>query len=144
MVQGDANNDLFWYPDYAFDYVILSQTLQAMDRPRETLEQMLRIGKRVILSFHNFAFWRVRMALAIGGKMPVTKSLPYSWYDTPNVHFFTLDDFVELCRDMGVVIETGRLIDGRGRVSPYQPHHGWAATAASLKAEQAVFMVTSA
>ena len=144
VVQGDANNDLFWYPDYAFDYVILSQTLQAMDRPRETLEQMLRIGKRVILSFHNFAFWRVRMALAIGGKMPVTKSLPYIWYDTPNVHFFTLDDFVELCRDIGVVIETGRLIDGRGRVSPYQPHHGWAATAASLKAEQAVFMVTSA
>ena len=144
VMQGNADTDLSWYPDHTFDYVILSQTLQAMQRPKIALEQMLRIGKKVIVSFHNFAYWRVRMALAIGGKMPVTKSLPYSWYDTPNIHFFTLDDFIELCRELGAQIETGRLIDGSGNVTPYHPTHGIRTTIASMRAEQAVFMVSMA
>ena len=85
VIQGDADTDLFDYPERAFDYVILSQTLQATMDPKEVLENLLRIGSRAIISFPNFGYWRVRMSLAFRGCMPRTKSLPHQWYDTPNI-----------------------------------------------------------
>ncbi|MBT3238198.1 MAG: methionine biosynthesis protein MetW [Rhodospirillaceae bacterium] len=105
VIQGDANTDLKNYPDDAFDYVVLSQTLQAMTAPKEALEQMLRIGKRAIVSFPNFAHWRIRLHLLLKGRMPVSETLPDQWYDTPNIHFCTIKDFTELCREMGITAE---------------------------------------
>src|ERR1700722_6032837 len=96
VVQGDADTDLVNYPDDAFDYVILSQTLQATRQPRAVLENLLRIGRRAIVSFPNFGFWRMRLQLLVGGHMPRTENLPATWYDTPNIHFCTIKDFVQL------------------------------------------------
>ena len=87
VVQGDADTDLVNYPDDAFDYVILSQTLQATRQPKVVLENLLRIGQRAIVSFPNFGFWKMRLQLLIGGHMPRTENLPASWYDTANIHF---------------------------------------------------------
>ena len=101
MIQGDADTDLADYPDDAFDYVILSQTLQATRQPREVLEHMLRIGRHAIVSFPNFGHWRIRLQLLLGGHMPRTDNLPYAWYDTPNIHFCTIKDFRELCNEIG-------------------------------------------
>ena len=102
VIQGDADTDLVDYPDDAFDYVILSQTLQATRRPREVLENMLRIGRRAIVSFPNFGHWRIRLQLLLNGAMPVTDNLPDSWYDSPNIHFCTIKDFREMCEVAGV------------------------------------------
>src|ERR1700678_1958463 len=92
VVQGDADTDLINYPDDAFDYVILSQTLQATRQPRVVLENLLRIGRRAIVSFPNFGFWRMRLQVALGGHMPHTDNLPYAWYETPNIHFCSIRD----------------------------------------------------
>src|SRR6186997_3560325 len=97
VVQGDADTDLVNYPDDAFDYVILSQTLQATRHPRIVLEHMLRIGRHAVVSFPNFGHWQVRMQLLFAGHMPRTDMLPYSWYDTPNIHHCTIKDFRQLC-----------------------------------------------
>src|SRR6476646_4676808 len=105
VIQGDADTDLVDYPDDAFDYVILSQTLQATRRPREVLENMLRIGRRAIISFPNFGHWRIRLQLLLNGAMPVTDNLPDAWYDSPNIHFCTIKDFRELCLVAGVKVE---------------------------------------
>src|SRR6188508_1668231 len=94
VIQGDADTDLADYPDDVFDYVVLSQTLQATRQPKVVLEHMLRIGRRAIVSFPNFGHWRVRWELGVRGRMPVTDNLPHSWYDTPNIHFCTMRDFV--------------------------------------------------
>ncbi|TIS83957.1 MAG: methionine biosynthesis protein MetW, partial [Mesorhizobium sp.] len=89
VIQGDADKDLEFYPDKGFDFVVLSQTLQATRNPKLVLDELLRIGNRAIVSFPNFGHWRVRLSLFVKGRMPVTKDLPYSWYDTPNIHFCT-------------------------------------------------------
>lgn len=115
VVQGDADTDLFDYPDDGFDYVILSQTIQATLRPREVLEQMLRIGKCGIVSFHNFGYWRVRFELLLRGRMPITEQLPFSWYDTPNIHHCTMRDFVVLCHEVGAVMERAVALDAGDR-----------------------------
>ena len=107
MIQGDADTDLGDYPDDAFDYVILSQTLQATRHPRVVLEHMLRIGRRAVVSFPNFGHWQVRLQLLFAGHMPQTDILPYSWYDTPNIHHCTIKDFRQLCTEIGVKMETG-------------------------------------
>lgn len=99
VVQGDADTDLSAYPDASFDYAVLSQTLQTTHRPDIMVDQLLRIGKQAFVSFPNFAHWRVRMALLIGGRMPVTRLIPQRWYDTPNIHHVTIDDFRALVRD---------------------------------------------
>jgi methionine biosynthesis protein MetW len=96
VVQGDADVDLADYPTDGFDYVILSQTLQATRNPKTVLEQMLRIGKRAIVSFPNFGHWRVRWDVGVRGRMPVTENLSFAWYETPNIHFCTIGDFVAL------------------------------------------------
>ena len=105
VIQGDADADLVYYPDLAFDYAILSQTIQATYSPRDVLEQLLRIGKRAIVSFPNFGHWRVRTQLMFRGKMPKTDNLPDRWYDTPNIHLCTIKDFLDLCRDAGAKVE---------------------------------------
>ncbi|GAA0475629.1 methionine biosynthesis protein MetW [Parasphingorhabdus litoris] len=99
VVQGDADTDLSAYPDASFDYAILSQTLQTTHRPDQIVDELLRIGKQAFVSFPNFAHWRVRMSLLMGGRMPVTRLLPQTWYDTPNIHHVTIDDFRALVRD---------------------------------------------
>ena len=105
VIQGDADADLRDYPDNAFDYVILSQTIQATRNPREVLAQMKRIGKRSVVSLPNFGNWRVRLQLLWSGRMPVTRSLDHKWYDTPNIHLCTVRDFVTLCDDLGFHID---------------------------------------
>lgn len=114
VVQGDADTDLADYPDAAFDVVILSNTLQAMQRPMAVLNELVRIGRCAVVSFPNFGHWRVRASLALSGRMPVTRSLPVSWHETPNIHFCTISDFEALARDMGLTVQ-GRtaLNDGR-------------------------------
>jgi methionine biosynthesis protein MetW len=138
VIQGDADTDLVDYPDNTFDYVILSQTLQATRRPRWVLEQMLRIGRHVIVSFPNFGHWRIRGQLLWHGRMPITKNLPVSWYDTPNIHFCTIRDFVELTRDIDVKIERAVAFGpSGGRVRFDAPWWFW-----NLFGEQAVFLLS--
>jgi len=114
VVQGDADTDLADYPDAAFDVVILSNTLQAMQRPAAVLAELVRIGRSAVVSFPNFGHWRVRMSLALGGRMPVTRSLPVSWHETPNIHFCTIRDFEALAHDMGLTVQ-GRTALASGR-----------------------------
>ena len=135
VYQGDIDQGLADYPDQAFDYVILSQTLQATREPREVLRQMLRVGKRAIVSFPNFAHWQVRLRLVFGGRMPETASLPHKWYDTPNIHLCSIDDFRALCRDMGVRIERAIVLDRNSKPIHLPP------LVANLLGEQAVFML---
>lgn len=118
VVQGDADHDLDEYPDNGFDYVILSQTVQATHNPRVVLQHLLRIGRRAIVSFPNFGHWRMRWQLLRNGRMPVTENLPMSWYDTPNIHFCTIRDFVGLVHDLDARIERTIALDTRGRRLP--------------------------
>ena len=136
VIQGDADTDLAAYPDDAFDYVILSQTLQAVRKPKDVLENMLRIGRRAIVSFPNFAHWRIRLGLALKGRMPVTECLPSSWYETPNIHFCSIRDFIALVRDIGAVIEKGVVLDDRARALRTDAPRVW-----NILGEQAVFLL---
>ena len=115
VIHGDAEIDLAQYSNHSFDYVILSQTLQAMMRPKDILSELLRIGSKAIVSFPNFGHWKIRFQLLISGKMPVTESLPYAWYDTPNIHFFTIKDFLNLCNDMNIVVEKSIGLTSKGK-----------------------------
>ena len=135
VIQGDADADLRDYPDDAFDYVILSQTLQATREPREVLRQMLRVGRHAIVSFPNFAHWQVRLRLVFGGRMPETPTLPHKWYDTPNIHLCSIDDFRGLCDDMGVRVERAIVLNRYSRPINYPR------LIANLVGEQAVFML---
>ncbi|KPL69321.1 SAM-dependent methyltransferase [Erythrobacter sp. SG61-1L] len=101
-IQGDANRDLAEYPDGAFDYAILSQTLQTSERPDQMLDQLLRVGRQAFVSFPNFAYWRMRLSLLVNGRMPVTPHLPVSWYETENIHHLTIADFRALLVEKGV------------------------------------------
>ena len=114
VIQGDADHDLVFYPDNGFDYVILSQTLQATRNPKAVLDDLLRIGRHAIVSFPNFGHWRVRLSLMFKGRMPVTEDLPQSWYDTPNIHFCTIRDFVALCDELGATVESATALDSAG------------------------------
>jgi methionine biosynthesis protein MetW len=137
VVQGDADADLADYPDDAFDYVILSQTLQATRQPRVVLENMLRIGRRAIVSVPNFGHWSVRLQLAVHGRMPVTEQLNHSWYDTPNIHFCTITDFIALAGELGAVIDASIPLDQRGALlSSAWPRWTW-----NLIGEQAIFLL---
>ena len=115
VVHGNAELDLSQYSNNSFDYVILSQTLQAMMKPKDILSELLRIGSKAIVSFPNFGHWKIRLQLLISGKMPVTESLPYTWYDTPNIHFFTIKDFLNLCNEMNIVIEKSIGLTSKGK-----------------------------
>lgn len=132
VIQGDANVDLASYPDAAFDYAILSQTLQTTMRPDLVVEQLLRIGKRAFVSFPNFAHWRVRLSLLWGGQMPVTRLLPIAWYETPNIHHVTIADFRALMVARGISVEQSWFLSGDRPTS---------AAAANFRAEHAVFLL---
>ena len=114
VVQGNAEKDLGQYSNQSFDYVILSQTLQAMIKPREVLLDLLRIGGKAIISFPNFGHWKIRIQLLLKGKMPITEGLPYAWYETPNIHFFTIKDFQNLCKELNIVIEKSIALTSKG------------------------------
>jgi methionine biosynthesis protein MetW len=107
VIQGNADTDLADYPDGAFDYAILSQTL-----PDLVTEQLLRIGKRAFVSFPNFAHWRVRLSLLWGGRMPVTRLLPIAWYETPNIHHVTINDFRALLKARGIKVDGSWFLSG--------------------------------
>ncbi|MFC5353850.1 methionine biosynthesis protein MetW [Azospirillum himalayense] len=136
VIQGDAETDLKDYPPGAFDYVILSQTLQAMREPRTVLETMTRIGRRAIVSVPNFGYWRIRVQLLLTGRMPVTEKLGYQWWETPNIHFCTIKDFVVLAEEMGIRIERCMIVNDTGRVTGHA-HSGLA----NLLGEQGVFLL---
>ena len=137
VIQGDADTDLAYYPDLAFDYAILSQTIQATYSPRHVLEQLLRIGKYAVVSFPNFGHWRVRTQLMFGGHMPRTDNLPERWYDTPNIHLCTIKDFLALCDDMGVKVERAIALNAYGTKLVAMPLF-----AQNLFGEQAVFLLS--
>ena len=115
VIHGNAENDLSQYSNNSFDYVILSQTLQAMIKPKEILSELLRIGSKAIVSFPNFGHWKIRLQLLVSGRMPVTDTLPYTWYETPNIHFFTIKDFLSLCSEMNIVVEKSIGLTSKGR-----------------------------
>ena len=115
VVHGDAEIDLSQYANHSFDYAILSQTLQAMMKPKEILSELLRIGSKAIVSFPNFGHWKIRFQLLVSGRMPVTESLPYTWYETPNIHFFTIKDFQNLCKESNIIIEKSVGLTSNGK-----------------------------
>ncbi|MEB3415997.1 methionine biosynthesis protein MetW [Alteriqipengyuania sp. WL0013] len=133
VVQGDADRDLTFYPDGAFDYAVLSQTLQTAARPDRMMQELLRVGRRAFVSFPNFAYWRMRWALLSRGRMPVTRHLPVSWYETDNIHHVTVRDFELLADALGIAIER-RWFFTRDREMP--------AGGANWRAEYALFEVS--
>ncbi len=137
VMHGDADTDLAHYPDAAFDYVVLSRTLQAVERPREVLRQMLRIGTRAIVSFPNFGHWQVRAQLLLKGRMPMTATWDRMWYETPNIHPCTIRDFTALCAAEGYAVEQWLAADEAGRRAPWRR----AERLANLFGEQAVFLL---
>ena len=105
VIQGNAETELHQFPNQSFDYVILSQTLQAFYNPDKVLKELLRIGKSVVVSIPNFGFWKVRTSLLFFGKMPVTKTLPHFWYNTPNLHMCTIKDLFNFCEKKNIKID---------------------------------------
>lgn len=138
VVQGNAEGDLDQYSNQSFDYVILSQTLQAMIKPRDVLIELLRIGRKAIVSFPNFGHWKIRLQLLLSGKMPITKGLPYAWYETPNIHFFTIKDFQELCKKSNIIIEKSIALTSKGK--QFEIVSGL--SAANLFTSEAIFLLS--
>ena len=134
VIQGDADEDLAFYPDGSVDYAILSQTLQTTRRPDTVLEELLRIGRKAFVSFPNFAHWKVRTSLLWNGRMPVTRLLPVAWYETPNIHHLTVNDFRELVKERGLVVEGAWFLGAGGTPR--------SAAAANWRAEHAVFLLS--
>ncbi|APH53366.1 Methyltransferase [Granulibacter bethesdensis] len=140
VMHGDADEDLAHYPDDAFDYVVLSRTLQAVERPREVLRQMLRIGSRALVSFPNFGHWQVRLQLLVLGRMPMTGAWNRVWHETPNIHPCTIRDFFELCAQEGYQVEQWLAAGEAGQRSPWRR----SARLANLFGEQGLFMLRKA
>jgi methionine biosynthesis protein MetW len=142
VVQGDADTDLVDYPAQVFDAVILSQTIQATEKPRVVMEHLLRIGRRVAISLPNFGYWKVRLSLLAGGRMPRTRTLDYSWWATPNIHLCTLADFVDLANECNATIVEAYALDEHGgsrKVQPGSLSHGWMGP--NLFAQGGVFLL---
>jgi len=138
VIQGDADRDLADYPDGAFDYAILSLTIQATLQPKAVLEQLLRIGRYAIVSFPNFGHWQVRTKLLFTGRMPVTENLPDAWYVSPNAHLCTIKDFANLCAILGARVERAVAFNLSGqKLGTWLP-----LTVHNLMGEKAVFMLT--
>ncbi len=140
VMQGDADTDLATYPDGAFDYVVLSRTLQAVERPREVLRQMLRIGTHAIVSFPNFGHWSLRLQLLTRGRMPMTKTWGRMWYETPNIHPCTIRDFFTLCAEDGYRVEQWLAADEEGLQTPWRR----SPALANLFGEQGLFLLRKA
>ena len=137
VIQGDADTDLGEYPSQVFDFVILSQTIQATRNPKSVLGHLLRIGRRTAVSLPNFGHWRVRLSLLAHGRMPRTRALGYEWYDTPNIHLCTIADFVALANEAEAVIERALALREDGQTSAMSPH----AWGPNLLADGAVFLL---
>jgi methionine biosynthesis protein MetW len=137
VLHGDADHDLVHYPTGSFDYVILSRTLQATHRPREALLEITRIGKCALVSFPNFGYWRVRWDLLWRGRMPMTETLGDTWYETQNIHFCTIADFVDLCRVLDISIDRALAVDHQGAIK----FEGNPGRRANLLGEVGVFMI---
>ena len=138
VMHGDADSDLAHYPDGAFDYVVLSRTLQAVERPREVLQQMLRIGRNAIVSFPNFGHWQMRWRLLTRGRMPDTETWNRPWYETPNIHPCTILDFVALCEGDGYQVDGWLAVDEHGLQAPWRR----SLRLANLFGEQALFLLS--
>jgi methionine biosynthesis protein MetW len=138
VIQGDADHDLVHYPDASFDYVILSQTLQATRHPRHVLEQLLRIGRHAIVSFPNFGHWHIRWKFLIHGRMPVTANLPEPWHETQNIHHCTIKDFLALCDVVNAKVERTVALNAYGKRMGLNLPLLWH----NLIGEQAVFLLT--
>jgi len=136
VYQSDLDEGLADIPTGRFDVVILSQTLQVVKRPRLVLSEMLRVGHRGVVSFPNFGYWRIRAALGLRGRMPVSDAIPYSWYDTPNIHHTTIADFRDFSADCGAVVEREIAFVGRDEGRMRLVH-----TAPNLLADEAVFVL---
>jgi methionine biosynthesis protein MetW len=137
VIQGDADTDLQYYPDQAYDYAVLGQTIQTLRQPQEVLKQLVRIARHAIVSVPNFGHWKNRLYLSLVGRMPVTKTLSYQWYDTPNIHFCTITDFVNLCEELHFVIEKRLYVTNQG-VPNYFNNKG---LLANVFGEQGIFMI---
>jgi methionine biosynthesis protein MetW len=131
VFQSDIEQALADYPDQAFDYVILSQTLQETRNPRQVLHEMMRVGRRGIVAFPNFGHWRVRLSMLFSGRAPRTDLFPYSWYESPNIHILTVQDFETLAALEGLVVERRYFLSGHRKVGLWP----------NLVAEVAVFLV---
>lgn len=137
VIQGDADEDLQFYPKKAYDYVVLSQTLQRLKAPKETLELLVGIAEHAIVSVPNFGYWKNRLYLALHGKMPVTETLNFTWYDTPNIHFCTISDFIELCEVVNVQIEQRLYVSQQGIPSLFSRQ----GPLGNFFGEQGIFMI---
>jgi len=133
VIQGDADADLAFYPDKSLDYAVLSQTLQTTKRPDLVLDELLRVGRKAIVSFPNFAHWGVRLSLLCNGRMPVTRLLPVAWYETPNIHHLTIADFHDHLAARGIRVEQAWYLKGDRLTGP---------AAANFRAEHAVFLLS--
>lgn len=122
VVQADIDRGLSEFKDNAFEHVVLSRTLQTVKHTENTLREMLRVGREAVVSVPNFGYWKNRQAV-LNGRMPVSEDLPYQWYDTPNVRFFTLADFEALCKQMGIAIKMREVLDAKGQ--PVHEEHNF-------------------
>lgn len=139
VIQGDADRDLEDYPDNAFDYAILSQTIQQTRNPKKVLADLRRISQRAVVSLPNFGHWRIRLHLLVHGRMPVSRKLGYAWYDTPNIHLCTLQDFVSLAQELDFRIDEVLLISGGKTVE-----QGHLSALSNLTAQDAIFFMSRA
>lgn len=137
VIQGDADADLAFYPDQAYDYAVLSQTLQTLRDPKGVLEHLVRIARHAVVSVPNFGHWKNRLHLLLQGRMPVTRTLAYQWYDTPNIHFCTITDFVKLCEELHLTIEQRLYVTHAGTPARFTG----AGTLANILGEQGVFVL---
>ena len=138
VIQGDANIDLQHYPTDSFDVAILSKTIQAMQAPRETIKEITRIGKKAIVGFSNFGHYSVLWDLLYNKRMPTTKALPLKWYSTPNIHFCTIRDFVDLCESLNLKVEQRYILNANGKIINTCPR----SYRAGLFGVEAVFLIS--
>jgi len=138
-IQGNADSDLSLYPNQSFDCVILSQTIQATSNPKNILIELVRIGKKAIVSIPNFGFWKVRAGFATYGKMPITKKLSNNWYDTPNIHLCSILDFVDLCQELNIKIEKTIVLSSNKTKSYKGSPNNWS----NFFGEEAIFLIKS-
>lgn len=138
VIQGDADTDLEHYPDDAFDFVVLTRTLQATRNPRDVVSHLVRIGRHAIVSFTNFGHWRVRIEMMFGGRMPVVGEDGASWYDTPNIHLCTIGDFSTLCDDLGLRVQRALSLSHSGSARELKS----VGAAANIRGEEAIFVLT--
>ena len=136
VVQGDIDEGLKEFMDNEYDYVILNQTLQSTEKPDYVIEEMLRVGKKCVVSFPNFGYWRVRFYLFFKGRMPKSRMLPFCWYDTPNIHLLTVEEFFDFCKQRNINIKKQVYIK-RGKISK-NPFTGFLT---NLLCEEAVFVI---